>query len=104
MKLGTHIAAFITGHSYRGCTGLSQEQFEFQRRSDIPDAHWLKYNFPYVETYAYPDSFPIVTASVNNAAHYLRSRRPAFRERHRNAVAEIFARYETVILLAGSCG
>jgi hypothetical protein len=104
VKPRTHIAAFITGHSFRNCTGLSKDQLEFQALSGIPPEHWLKYNFPYQETYPYPDTFRIVAASLNNATHYLRSRRPAFRERHREAVAEIFSRYDAVILLAGSSG
>jgi len=104
MNPGTHIAAFITGHSFPDCSGLSREQLDFQRRSGIPPEHWLEYNFPYRQTYPYPERFSVLSASIHNVAHFLRSRRPAFKQRYRDAVAEILSPYEAVILLAGSCG
>ena len=42
-----HIVAFITGHSVRGCTGLSHEEREFQQRSAVPAPNWLRHNFPW---------------------------------------------------------
>lgn len=98
-----YIAAFLTGHSSRGCSGLSAVQREFQRRSAIPDSHWLSNNFPYDETFPFePPNLAI--ASWNNVHHYFESRTEAFRKRHGAQVAEIFSRHERVIVLAGSCG
>jgi len=103
MSGGSYIAAFITGHSMGGCTGLSEEQLGFQVRSGIPREHWLPHNFPYQESF--PFRMPnLLAASFNNSVHYYTSRWRGFRERHRDAVAEVFSRHEVVILLAGSCG
>ncbi len=99
-----HIVAFITGHSVRGCTGLSQEQREFQQRSAVPAANWLRYNFPWQETFPFPEPFRLLSASWNNVRHYVASRKPAFREQHRAQVVAMFSQYETIILMAGSCG
>lgn len=101
MKL---IAGFITGHSVPGCTGLSREQQDFQRRTEIPPACWLPHNFPWHETFPFPEPFRLLSASVNNVRHYLRSRRPSFAEAHREAAMKILAPYDAVLLLAGSCG
>lgn len=97
------MAAFMTGHSVRGCTGLSTEQADFLRRSDLPEGRWLSYNFPYHETSQYlrPN---LIRASLNNFCHYYFSRFGGFRDRHREQVIGIFSGYEKVILLAGSCG
>ena len=97
-------AAFLTGHSVPGCTGLSREQREFQRRSAVPASHWLPWNFPYHETHPFPEPVPLLSASVNNLRHYLGSRREGFRRRHRDAVMERLSPWPVVILLAGSCG
>lgn len=99
-----HIAGFITGHSVPGCTGLSSEQREFQRRSAAPEDRWLRHNFPWVETFPFPEPFRLLRASWNNARHFFESRRPSFREAHRRGVIELFAPFDAVILLAGSCG
>ena len=99
-----HIVGFITGHSVRGCTGLSQEQRDFQKHSAVPTASWLPYNFPWYETFPFPESFPLLGASYNNVRHYFESRRTAFRETHRSEILARFAAYDAVILLAGSCG
>lgn len=98
-----YIAAFITGHSVRGCTGLSAEQFDFLRRSELPEERWLTCNFPYHETFPFPRP-NLIRASLNNSCHYYFSRFGGFRDRHRDQVIGIFSRYEKVILLAGSCG
>jgi len=50
-----HVVGFITGHSVRDCTGLSQGQREFQRRSAVPEANWLRHNFPWQETFPFPE-------------------------------------------------
>lgn len=99
-----HVVGFITGHSARGCTGLSQEQWDFQRRSAVPEENWLRHNFPWQETFPFPEPFHLLSASWNNVRHYFESRRPVFREQHRAGVVELFARHDAVILLAGSCG
>jgi hypothetical protein len=99
-----HIVGFITGHSVRGCTGLSHEQREFQRRSAVPQANWLQHNFPWQETFPFPEPFRLLSASLNNVRHYFRSRTPGFRDQHRPEVLARFAQYDAVILLAGSCG
>ena len=104
MNHGSYIAAFITGHSVRGCTGLSKVQVEFQRRSAIPEGRWLAHNFPYHPTAPFPKSVPLLAASLSNIGHYFASRKPQFKERHREAVSAVFSPYERVILLAGSCG
>lgn len=104
MSTSRFIAAFITGHSVRGCTGLSQEQRDFQQRTDIPPGHWLPHNFPYHATFPFPEPFNLLRASVNNVLHYSRSRFPAFAKTHRDAVAQVLAPYDTILLLAGSCG
>lgn len=104
MSALSHIAAFITGHSVHGCTGLTPDQRAFQQRSVIAPARWLPWNFPYYETFPYPDAVSLLAASLNNAGHYFGSRRAAFRRRHREAVAGLFSRYDVVILVAGSCG
>lgn len=98
------IAGFITGHSVRGCTGLSEEQAAFQRRTNIPIEDWLLHNFPYAETFPFPARFSILAASWNNVGHYLQSRRPAFAQAHREAVSGLFNQHDKVLLLAGSCG
>lgn len=98
------IAAFITGHSVRGCTGLSPAQKDFQGRSMVPAECWLPRNFPYHETRPFPERVPLLAASLSNFRHYYASRRPAFRERHREAVTSVFAPHDAVVLLAGSCG
>jgi hypothetical protein len=103
MTSGSHIAAFITGHSVRGCTGLSADQFDFLRRSELPDEQWLPCNFPYHETFPFR-SPNLIRASLNNSCHYYFSRFSGFRDRHRDQVIGIFSGYEKVILLAGSCG
>ncbi|WP_193213871.1 hypothetical protein [Luteolibacter marinus] len=102
--MSTAIAAFITGHSVRGCTGLSRDQRDFQSRSWLPSDMWLPHNFPYHPSFPFPGKFSLATASFNNIRHYLGSRRPAFRQRHREEVARRFSKHERVILLAGSCG
>lgn len=102
--MNEYIAAFITGHSVRGCTGLSAEQRDFQIRSGIALDRWLPHNFPYHETFAFPEPFSLLSGSVNNVAHYFRSRFPAFRKAHRDSVAAEFLSCRRVILLAGSCG
>lgn len=99
-----HIVGFITGHSVRGCTGLSHEQREFQQRSAVPAANWLRHNFPWQETFPFPEPFRLLSASWNNLRHYFVSRRSAFREQHCPQVVARFAHYDAVILLAGSCG
>lgn len=99
-----HVVGFISGHSVRGCTGLSQEHREFQRRSTVPERNWLRYNFPWQETFPFPEPFQLLSASLNNVLHYFESRRQVFREAHRSVVVELFAEYDAVILLAGSCG
>lgn len=98
------IAAFITGHSVPGCTGLSQEQRDFQQRTSIPADQWLPHNFPYHATFPFPEPFNLLRASVNNVLHYSRSRRAAFRQSHRDAVSQALEPYDTILLLAGSCG
>lgn len=99
-----HVVGFITGHSVRGCTGLSREQREFQQRCAVPEANWLKHNFPWQETFPFPEPFRLLNASWSNVRHYFESRRAAFREQHRAEVVERFAGLDAVILLAGSCG
>jgi hypothetical protein len=98
------IAAFITGHSVRGCTGLSREQIDFQKRSAIPQEQWLPHNFPYSETHPFPEPVPLLAASLSNIVHFWESRLPAYKNRHRDAVAGIFSGHDAVILVAGSCG
>ena len=104
MSSPNYCAAFLTGHSVPGCTGLSHAQRDFQHRSALPSSHWLPWNFPYNETGPFPEPVPLFAASVHNLRHYLRSRRDEFRRQHRQAVIERFSRWPTVILLAGSCG
>lgn len=104
MNNGRFIAAFITGHSVQGCTGLSQEQRHFQQRSGIPAAQWLPHNFPYHATFPFPEPFNLLRASINNVQHYLRSRLPSFAAAHRDAVTAVLQPYHTILLLAGSCG
>jgi len=104
MSQESYIAAFITGHSVRDCTGLSRAQLSFQKRSIIPQDRWLADNFPYQPTSPFPEPVPLLSASLNNIAHYFSSRRPEFKERHREAVTTAFSPYDRVILLAGSCG
>ena len=99
-----YVVGFIAGHSVRGCTGLSREQQDFQRRSTVPEQNWLRHNFPWHETFPFPETFRLLSASWNNVRHYFASRRPAFRAKHRASVAGLFAKYDAVILLAGSCG
>lgn len=97
-------AAFITGHSVRGCTGLSREQRDFQTRSRVPAACWLPWNFPWVETFPFPETFHLLRASVNNVRHYLASRKPAFAEKHRADMERVLSRHDKLLLVAGSCG
>ncbi len=104
MSRGRFIAAFITGHSVRGCTGLSHEQAEFQRKSEVPAAEWLPHNFPYQNTFPFPEPFNLLAASMNNVWHYSRSRLGSFALAHRDAVADVLQPYDKVLLLAGSCG
>lgn len=99
-----HIVGFITGQSVRGCTGLSLEQREFQRRGPVPEANWLRHNFPWQETFPFPEPFHLLSASWNNARQFFESMRPAFRDKYRAEVVAKFASYDAVILLAGSCG
>ena len=98
------VTAFITGHSVRGCTGLSAEQREFQQRSGIPLERWLPYNFPYHASFPFPEPFNLATASLNNVLHYSRSRLASFSLAHHEAVAAVLQPYQKVVLLAGSCG
>lgn len=104
MSIPSHTVAFITGHSVRGCTGLSLEQRRFQQISDIPLNRWQDCNYPYRQTFSFPEPFNVITGSCNNVGQFLLSRRAAFRQRHADAVAAVFARYDAVILIAGSCG
>lgn len=104
MNSRTHIVAFITGHSVRGCTGLSREQIDFQQRSQVAQEHWVPHNFPFQETFAFPESVGLLRASLNNVRHFVESMLPAFQRRHRAQVIKLFAAHEAVILLAGSCG
>jgi hypothetical protein len=99
-----HCVAFITGHSVRGCTGLSREQREFQIRSGVPMENWIPYNFPWIETSPFPERLSLMSASWNNVQHYMASRRPEFIEKHRAEVVAKFSIHDAVILLAGSCG
>jgi hypothetical protein len=99
-----HIVGFITGHSVRGCTGLSREQREFQQRSAVVAENWLQHNFPWQETFPFPEPFRLLSASLNNVRHYFYSRTPQFLEQHRSQAMAKFADYDAVILLAGSCG
>lgn len=104
MREGTHIAAFITGHSVRGCTGLSAEQLTFQNRSAVPAERWLKHNFPFHETAPFPTSIGLLRASFNNFRHFVDSRRQDFSSSHCAQLTKLFSSHEAVILLAGSCG
>jgi hypothetical protein len=104
MGTANYIAAFMTGQSVRGCAGLSTIQREFQRQSVVPVGQWLPWNFPYRETDPFPERVPIVSASINNIICYATARLPAFRQRYSEAVARQFAPYDTVIVVAGSCG
>jgi hypothetical protein len=104
MSLGKFIAGFITGHSVPGCTGLSHEQADFQQRSLIPAEQWLPHNFPWIETFPFPERWNLISASFYNIAHYLSSRRPDFALDHCDAVTSLLSRYEAILLLAGSCG
>jgi len=104
MTVRTHMAAFLTGHSVRGCTGLSVEQRDFQRCTDVPEQHWIKSNFPYHETFAFPESVGLSRASLNNVWHFVQANLPSYQTRHREVIADKFSRYDAVILLVGSCG
>jgi hypothetical protein len=104
MSAGNFTVAFITGHSVRGCTGLSQEQRDFQQRSGIPLEHWQPHNFPYQKTFPFPEPFQLLSASFNNVCHYLSSRHSSFAAAHRASVSEHLSTYDTILLLAGSCG
>lgn len=104
MSIPRHIVGFITGQSVPGCTGLSREQQSFQQRSAVPGENWLQHNFPWQATFPFPEPFQLLTASWNNVRYYLDSRRPAFRDQHRQQVMDRLASYDAVILLAGSCG
>lgn len=99
-----YIVGFITGQSVPGCTGLSTEQQAFQKRTEVPAERWLQNNFPWHETYPFPEPFQLLAASWNNVRGYLASRQPAFAEQHRELVIQKLADYDTIILLAGSCG
>lgn len=98
------VAGFITGHSVRGCTGLSHAQREFQARTCVPTEDWLQHNFPWHETFPFPETFHLLHASFNNVTHYLRSRRASFATSHREAVTQLLGKNDTILLLAGSCG
>ena len=104
MSTDRFIAAFITGHSVRGCTGLSQAQLGFLRRTGVAAEQWLPHNFPYVPSFPFPENFPLLRASVNNVLHYSRSRFASFAKSHRQPVTELLEGYDTILLLAGSCG
>lgn len=99
-----HIVGFITGHSVRGCTGLSQQQRAFQRLSNVPQANWLRYNFPWKETFPFPERLQLLSASINNVSQYLCSQTATFRAKHRTEVVVRLEGIDAVILLAGSCG
>jgi hypothetical protein len=100
----TFIAAFITGHSVPGCTGLSSQQRDFQRATGITAERWIPYNFPWVETWPFPEPVPLIEASISNVRHYLASRRKAFTLAHRDSVSQLLAPHDKILLLAGSCG
>lgn len=98
------VAAFLTGHSVPGCTGLSRVQRDFQLRSGLPPARWLPHNFPYHASAPYPEETPLLAASWSNVRHYLRSRRPQFAREFAPPVEAAFAPFERIVILAGSCG
>lgn len=104
MSSGSFIVAFITGHSIRGCTGLSTAQLAFQRSSAVGEARWLSWNFPYQATFTFPGSVSLLAASLSNICHALGSWRATHRARDRWRVMEAFSPHETIILAAGSCG
>ena len=64
----------------------------------------MQWNFPYHATFAFPERFHLLRASLNNIGHFLFSQLSMFRSQHRPAVVELFARYDRIILLATSCG
>lgn len=99
-----YAAAFLTGHSVLGCTGLSRLQREFQQRSGLPTGCWLPHNFPYTASFPYPEDTPLLAASWSNVRHYLRSRRPAFAREFAPLVSAAFAPFERIVVAAGSCG
>ena len=98
------LGAFLTGHSVRGCTGLSSLQLDFQRRTSLPLEQWLPYNFPYVATHPFPEATGLLAASFNNGWHFWSSRFKAFGRRYRAPVTAAFGGADRVLLVAGSCG
>ena len=104
MNDADYTAAFMTGHSVPGCTGLSAVQRAFQQRSGLPMENWQPWNFPYHPTQEFPEAYPLIAASFNNLRHFLASRGAAFRTEHQAAVSELFMRHEKVLLVASSCG
>jgi len=99
-----YAAAFLTGHSIPGCTGLSRVQREFQQRSGLPAECWLPHNFPYTASFPYPEDTPLLAASWSNVRHYFRSRRPAFAREFAPRVSAAFAPFDRIVVAAGSCG
>lgn len=95
--------AFLTGQSDPGRCALSPSQVAFLKALELAEGAAVPWNFPYQPGPEHRPT-PLWLASFRNASMYLASRRPAFREQHRQTVLKLLARAERTVFLAGSCG
>lgn len=95
--------AFLTGQSDPGRCALSPSQAAFLNALELPEGAAVPWNFPYQPGPEHRPT-PLWLASLRNGSMYLASRRPAFREQHREPVLKLLAGAERTVFLAGSCG
>lgn len=96
--------AFLTGQSNPSCCALSPAQQTFGQALLAPGRVLHPRNFPYWPDTPTHQATPLWRASWCNTAHYLRSRRPDFAQRHAQDVLRLLAGASHTVLLAGSCG
>ena len=96
--------AFLTGQSNPSCCALSPAQQTFGQALLAPGRVLHPRNFPYWPDTPAHQATPLWRASWYNTAHYLRSRRPDFAQRHAQDVLRLLADASHTVLLTGSCG
>jgi len=96
--------AFMTGQSDPSRCALSPLQSSFLEALALPDVAKVPTNFPYAALPLPYRDVSLAAASWHNARQYVRSRAPAFAERHRASVVAMAQRADHTVVLAGSCG
>lgn len=96
--------ALLTGQSDPSRWTLSPAQQAFLQAVGVPEHCRVPRNFPYRAGSPAYRPVPLIKASLNNGALYLRSRGRSFRREHAPDLERLLEAAQHTIFLAGSCG